>query len=60
LRDEKTELSGRSFDGAYSFGKTCETVLSDHLAFPFESIVYLVDETTSARPDRQAAPTLGR
>lgn len=50
LRDEKTELAGRTFDGAYSFAKTCEIVLSDHLALPFESIVYLVDETTSAKP----------
>jgi D-lactate dehydrogenase len=50
LRDEKAELVGRTFDGAYSFAKTCEIVLSDHLPFPFESIVYLVDETTSAKP----------
>jgi D-lactate dehydrogenase len=49
LRDEKIELAGRTFDGAYSFGKTCEIVLSDHLEYPFESIVYLVDETTSAK-----------
>jgi D-lactate dehydrogenase len=60
LRDEKAELAGRSFDGAYSFGKTCEIVLSDHLSFPFESIVYLVDETTSAKPQREAAAILGR
>jgi len=51
LRDEKAELAGRSFDGAYSFAKSCEIVLSDHIPFPFESIVYLVDETTSAKPD---------
>jgi D-lactate dehydrogenase len=54
LRDEKAELAGRSFDGAYSFAKTCEIVLSDQIPFPFESIVYLVDETTSAKPERPA------
>ena len=55
LRDEKAELAGRAFDGAYSFGRTCEIVLSDHLALPFESIVYLVDETTSAKSGGPAA-----
>jgi len=49
LRDERQELADRTFDGAYSFAKSCEIVLSDHLPFPFESIVYLVDETTSAK-----------
>jgi D-lactate dehydrogenase len=60
LRDEKTEIGGRTFDGAYSFAKTCEIVLSDHLALPFESIAYLVDETTSAKADRPAVPSGGR
>jgi D-lactate dehydrogenase len=54
LRDEKAELEGRSFDGAYSFAKTCEIVLSDRIPFAYESIVYLVDETTS--PKAAAAP----
>ena len=49
LRDEKAEFAGRSFDGAYSFAKSCEIVLSDNLPFAYESIVYLVDETTSAK-----------
>jgi D-lactate dehydrogenase len=49
LRDEKAELAGRSFDGAYSFAKSCEIVLSDNLPFAYESIAYLVDETTSAK-----------
>jgi D-lactate dehydrogenase len=40
-------------EGAES--KTCEIVLSDQIPFPFESIVYLVDETTSAKPERPAA-----
>jgi D-lactate dehydrogenase len=60
LRDEKTELAGRTFDGAYSFAKTCEIVLSDHLGLAFESIVYLVDETTSAKPERPTAAARGR
>ena len=46
---EKAELAGRSFDGAYSFAKSCEIVLSDNLPFAYESIAYLVDETTSAK-----------
>jgi D-lactate dehydrogenase len=50
LRDEGRELEGRRADGAYSFGKTCEIVLSDHLPFAYESIVYLVDETTATPP----------
>lgn len=57
LRDEKAELAGRSFDGAYSFAKTCEIVLSDQMPYPFESIAYLVDETTSAKPGRRADST---
>jgi D-lactate dehydrogenase len=51
LRDERTELAGRSFDGAYSFAKSCEIVLGDRLPYSFESIVYLVDETTSRRAE---------
>ncbi|MDQ2858001.1 MAG: FAD-binding oxidoreductase [Candidatus Eremiobacteraeota bacterium] len=47
LRDERTEVAGRSFDGAYSFAKSCEIVLSDRISLDFESIVHLVDETTS-------------
>jgi D-lactate dehydrogenase len=56
LRDERTELEGRSFDGAYSFAKSCEIVLSDHIPFPFESIVHLVDETTSPKAALPAPP----
>jgi D-lactate dehydrogenase len=49
LRDEAAELAGRTFSGAYSFAKTCEIVLSDQLPFTYESIVYLLDETTSSK-----------
>jgi D-lactate dehydrogenase len=55
LRDEKAELAGRHFDGAYSFARSCEIVLSDQLPYAFESIVYLVDETTSANPKTSPA-----
>ena len=55
LRDEAAELAGRRFDGAYSFAKSCEVVLSDRLALDYESIVYLVEETTSAKAAAQSA-----
>lgn len=45
-RDEKRELQGQSFDGCYSLARTCEINMRDHMDFPYESIVYLVDETT--------------
>jgi len=46
LRDELADIAGRRFDGAYSFAKTCEMVLTDRTGLPFESLVYLVDEVT--------------
>jgi len=49
LHDEAAELAGRDADGAYSLAKTCEIVLSDHLPYDYESIIYLVDETTEAK-----------
>ncbi len=45
LRQEVEEVAGRSFEGAYSFAKTCEIVLSDRTGHAFESLVYLVDES---------------
>ncbi len=47
VHDEAEEIRGRTFDGAYSFAKTCEIVLSDRTGRPFESLVYLVDESTA-------------
>jgi D-lactate dehydrogenase len=49
LHDESRELAGRKADGAYSFAKSCEVVLSDRLPYEYESIVYLVEETTEAK-----------
>jgi D-lactate dehydrogenase len=45
-RDEQAELAGRQFDGYYSIARTCEIGLSERSGRDFESIVYLVEETT--------------
>jgi D-lactate dehydrogenase len=47
MHDEAEEIKGRSYDGAYSFAKTCEIVLADRTGRPFESLIYLVDEVTA-------------
>lgn len=47
VHEEAQELAGRSFDGAYSLARTCEIVLSDRTGRAYESLVYLVDETTA-------------
>jgi len=47
VHDEADEIEGTSYDGAYSFAKTCEIVLGDRTGQPFESLVYLVDEVTA-------------
>lgn len=44
-RDERHEISDQQFDGCYSLARTCEIVMQDHIKQPYESIVYLVDET---------------
>ena len=49
VRDEKNEVAGRSFDGYYSLARTCEISLLQTMDRPYESIVYLVDETTEAK-----------
>ena len=46
-RDERDEIAGREFDGCYSLARTCEISMMDTMDRPFESIVYLVDETIS-------------
>ena len=45
LHDEAAEVADGHFDGAYSFARTCEIVLTDRIGQPFESLVYLVDES---------------
>ncbi|MGD0875299.1 MAG: FAD-binding and (Fe-S)-binding domain-containing protein [Acidimicrobiales bacterium] len=47
-RDEHAELAGRVFDGYYSVARTCEIGLSERSGHHYESIVYLVEETTRA------------
>ena len=47
MRDEANETRGRTYDGAYSFARTCEIVLSDRTGRPWESLVYLVDQVTT-------------
>ena len=59
LRDERAEIEGRSFDGAYTFAKTCAIVLSDRLPAAFESIAALVDETTVPRAPRKGNGAAG-
>lgn len=51
-RDEKSEIARKmakeddTIDGCYSLARTCEISLMDTIERPYESIVYLVDETT--------------
>ncbi len=45
-RDEHAELAGRVFDGYYSVARTCEIGLSERSGHQYESIAYLVEETT--------------
>lgn len=40
------DLSGLKFDGCYSLARTCEISMMETIDRPYESIVYLVDETT--------------
>ena len=49
MHDEADEIKRGSYDGAYSFAKTCEIVLADRTGRPYESLVYLVDEVTAPR-----------
>lgn len=51
--DERREIAGDRFDGCYSLARTCEISMSDTIGRQYESIVYLVDETTEPR---RAAP----
>lgn len=46
-RDERRDLEGQTFDGYYSLARTCEISMQATIGHPYESIVYLVDETTN-------------
>lgn len=45
-KPEKECVAGMEFDGCYSLARTCEISMNDTIGRPYESIVYLVDETT--------------
>lgn len=47
LSDEKAEIGDKQYDGYYSLARTCEISMMDTIGRPYESIVYLVDETTA-------------
>ena len=47
-RDEMEEIGDRQFDGCYSLARTCEISMMATIGKPYESIIYLVDETTSS------------
>ena len=43
---ERREIGEKRYDGCYSLARTCEISMMDTIDRPYESIVYLVDETT--------------
>merc|ERR1740130_835168 len=45
-----------SCSDGYSTSRTCEMSLSNHSGINFRSILYLVDEATTAKPKEAAAP----
>lgn len=45
--EERQEIASQTFDGCYSLARTCEISMMDTIGCPYESIVYLVDETTA-------------
>ena len=49
-RDEKRQIGDTLYDGCYSLARTCEISMMAQIGRPYESILYLVDETTSAIP----------
>lgn len=44
---ERQEIEGDTFDGCYSLARTCEITMMETIARPYESIIYLVEETTA-------------
>ena len=44
---ERHEIENTQYDGYYSLARTCEISMNDTIDRPYESIVYLVDETTA-------------
>lgn len=52
---EKKETEGKEYDGCYSLARTCEISMTGTIDRPYESLLYLVDETTSPS-DRNPIP----
>lgn len=46
---EKGDIEGKQFDGCYSLARTCEISMMDTIGRDYESIAYLVDETTDRK-----------
>lgn len=46
-RPEKEAIGDADFDGYYSLARTCEISMTGTIGKPYESIAYLVDETTA-------------
>lgn len=44
--DERRDIGDEKFDGYYSLARTCEMSMMDTMSLPYESILYLVEETT--------------
>jgi D-lactate dehydrogenase len=49
LSAELGEVGQRAFDGYYSLARTCEIALTERSGRPYESLAYLVEETTRPR-----------
>ncbi len=47
-RDEKNEIGDMEFDGCYSLARTCEISMRSTIGRLYESLAYLVDETTES------------
>lgn len=48
-RDEKRQIGDTDYDGCYSLARTCEISMMSAIGRPYESIIYLVDETTDKK-----------
>lgn len=49
VAEERKEVEGKDYDGYYSLARTCEISMMSTIGRPYESIAYLVDETTSEK-----------
>lgn len=46
---ERSEIGDKDYDGCYSLARTCEISMNGTIGRPYESLIYLVDETTKSR-----------